>query len=128
PTSGKRLQEIPLPDLGEVLHPTWSPDGGQVAFAALINGFVDLFVVDVASQKVTRRTNDHYAELQPAGWPDGKSLVFVTDRFDTDLDSLRFGTYRLALYDLASGSVSELAHFDGGQHNHPHWGGARAPV
>ena len=121
PASGKRLEEIPLPDLGEVLQTTWSPDGGKVALSGQVNGFVDLFVVDVATRKVERLTHDHYAELQPAWSPDGRSLVFVTDRFDSDLDSLRFGSYRLALYDFASSTVRELPHFEGAKHINPQW-------
>ena len=121
PHSGKRLREISLPNLGDILHPTWSPDGKQVAFAALVNGFTDLYLVDLSSKKVERLTDDAYAEMQPAWSPDGKSIAFVTDRFDTGLDSLRYGTYRLALYDVASGAITPLPSFPGAKHINPQW-------
>jgi len=121
PRSGRRLREISLPNLGDILHPTWSPDGKQVAFAALVNGFTDLYLVDVSSKKVQRLTDDAYAEMQPAWSPDGKSIAFVTDRFDTELDSLRYGTYRLAVYDVASGTIHALPNFPGAKHINPQW-------
>ncbi|HKA23571.1 MAG TPA: peptidase S9, partial [Candidatus Eisenbacteria bacterium] len=121
PRSGKRLKEVSLPRLGDILHPTWSPDGTKVAFAALVNGFTDLYVVDLATGQVQRLTHDPYAEMQPAWSPDGKSIAFVTDRFDTDVDSLRYGTYRLAVYDIATGKISALPSFPGAKHINPQW-------
>ena len=39
-------REIPFPSLGQILSPTWSPDGGAIAFSALADGFTDLYVTD----------------------------------------------------------------------------------
>ena len=32
--TGRRIREIPFPDLGEILNPTWSPDARWIAFSA----------------------------------------------------------------------------------------------
>src|SRR5262249_18264120 len=119
PRSGKRLREISLPQMGDILHPTWSPDGSKVAFAALVNGFTDLYIVDLRTKQAQRLTHDAYAEMQPAWSPDGKSIAFVTDRFDTDVDSLRYGTYRLAGHDVATGQIRPLPPLPGPQHINP---------
>jgi len=36
-------QEIPFPELGEILNPCWSPDGRFIAFSALAGGVSDIF-------------------------------------------------------------------------------------
>src|SRR5205814_8634508 len=61
------------------------------------------------------------AELQPAWSPDGRSIAFVTDRFSSNLDSLSFGGYRLALLDVASGSVREVETFRDAKSINPQW-------
>jgi Tol biopolymer transport system component len=119
---GDRIErEIPLPDLGEVLNPTWSPDGRYVAFSALVGGLSDLYIYDLQDNKLNRVTDDAYADLQPAWSPDGKSLAWVTDRFSTKLNNLDYGDYRLGLYDIATGSMKELPGFPKGKHINPAW-------
>lgn len=105
----------------EAWHPTWSPDGGAIAFAGLEGGVSDLFVLDVKSGTVTRLTNDAFADLQPAWSPDGGRIAFVTDRFSSDLDGLRFGALRLGLMTVASKAIQPLPAFDTGKHITPQW-------
>src|SRR5438552_1486877 len=114
-------REIPLPKLGEIFTPTWSPDGRAIAFSALAGGVSDLFVYDLDAGALRRVTDDPFADLQPAWSPDGKTIAFVTDRFSTTLRDLRFGAYRLALYDVASGRISPLPGFTTGKHINPQW-------
>src|SRR5207244_12956089 len=70
---------------------------------------------------VRRLTNDQYADLEPAWSPDGNTMAFVTDRFSTGLDSLTFGNERLALLDVATGAVREVASFRDGKNINPQW-------
>ncbi|MBI2073479.1 MAG: PD40 domain-containing protein [Gemmatimonadetes bacterium] len=114
-------REIALPELGEVLNPTWSPDGRQVAFSALVGGLSDLYLYDLGRSELKRLTNDAYADLQPAWSPDGRTLAWVTDRFSTKLDNLDYGNYRLGLFDLGTGRGRELAAFPEGKHLNPQW-------
>ncbi len=117
----KITREIRLPHLGEIFNPTWSPDGRQIAFSALANGMSDIFIYDLQADSLHRVTNDFYSDLHPAWSPDGKQIVFATDRFTTDLGVLQAGNYRLALYDVATEEISEVAGFQQGKHINPQW-------
>jgi len=114
-------REIRFDSLGEILHPTWSPDGRYVAFAALSGGLTDLYIYDLQADSLHQVTNDAYADLEPAWSPDGKTIVFVTDRFSTNLTTLTPGNYRLASLDVATDSITPLPSFADGKNIDPQW-------
>ncbi len=114
-------REVALPQLGEVLNPSWSADGRYLAFSALVGGLSDLYVYDLEKDALRRLTDDAYADLQPSWSPDGRRIAWVTDRFTTNVGNLGYGNYRLALFDLASGAVHELPGFPKGKHINPQW-------
>jgi Tol biopolymer transport system component len=119
--TGERLQEVPLPTLGEIQTPSFSPDGKRVVFSALAGGFSDLFVYDLEAKTLRRLTDDAYADLQPSWSPDGSRIAFTTDRFSTDLQHLNVGNYRLALLDVPSGDIRALPAFTGAKNINPQW-------
>jgi Tol biopolymer transport system component len=114
-------REIPLPDLGEVQSPTWSPDGRYVAFSAITGGLTDLYIYDLQAGSLRRMTTDAYADLQPAWSPDGRSIAFVTDRFSTAVEMTEGRAYRLALMDPGTGEIKELHSFEEGKNIDPQW-------
>jgi hypothetical protein len=114
-------REISLPQFGQILTPSWSPDGRAIAFSALEGGLTDLYVYELGSGALRRITDDPYADLQPHWSPDGQRLVFVTDRFSTDLSVLRFGVNELALADIRSGAVEPLPGLVSAGHLNPQW-------
>jgi hypothetical protein len=118
---GKRAREIRFPSLGEILNPSWSPDGRRVAFSAVAGGLSDLYVYDLESDSLRRLTDDAFADLQPAWSPDGRSLAFATDRFGTELARLRTEPYRIAVIDIGSGRVQPVRGFTGAKHLNPQW-------
>ena len=118
---GKTEREIKLSEVNEVVNPTWSPDGKQIAFSALIGGFNDLYVYDLEKSTLRRLTTDSFAEVDPAWSPDGKSLAFATDRFTTNLETIKPGQLRLAVMDVASGAVRELGGFANAKNIGPQW-------
>ncbi len=118
---GGKEREITLKGLDEALNPTWSPDGHSIAFAAMVGGFNDLYVYDLESDQLRRLTNDAYTELMPSWSPDGRSIAFATDRFSTNLATLAPGRPRIALLDVASGSVRALGGFEDAKNINPRW-------
>jgi len=119
--TGTLRREIHFPELGEILHPAWSPDGRYVAFSAQSGGFTDLYIYDLQADSMRRVTNDAFADLEPAWSPDGTKIAFVTDRFSTDTNNLRPGNYRLALLDVASGGITPLPSFEEAKNINPAW-------
>ncbi len=119
--NGRKIKELKFKELGEVFTPSFSPDSRQIVFSAIIDGYTDLFIVDVETEEYRRLTNDLYADLQPDWSPDGRSVAFVTDRFSTDLTNLDYGNYRLATIDPVNGEIQALPVFGRGKHINPQW-------
>jgi Tol biopolymer transport system component len=108
--------------LDGVTTPSWSPDGKRLVFTGYQGGMSDLYVVNVDGTGLQQLTDDPYADLHPDWSPDGRSIAFVTDRGpDTDLKQLKFGHYRIALFDLATGASRVLDHMDSGKNINPIW-------
>lgn len=80
PASGATEQQIKIPGISSIAHPSWSPDGKDIAFTGMIDGQTDLFVYNLKSKKVEQLTNDFFSEVYADYSPDGKYLVFSSDR------------------------------------------------
>ena len=117
--SGRRELEREFPEIGEIFNPAWSPDGQQIAFSALKDGVLDLFLFNVAAQSLTQLTNDPFADLDPEWSPDGRQLAWVTDRFSADVNALVFGNYRIGAMDLQGRQMRPLAGFPSGRNTNP---------
>jgi Tol biopolymer transport system component len=61
-------------------HRQWSHDGTRIAFAATVNGDVEVFTVEVASGRITRLTNTPGEDLDPSWSPDDKGIAFSSMR------------------------------------------------
>jgi hypothetical protein len=108
-------------DLNGLASQSWAPDGRRIVFTGLDGGFSDLFITDLDG-RLQRLTEDRHAALLPAWSPDGRRIAFTTDRGpDTDFGVLRYGNYRVALYDLAARSVDVLDGQDEGKNMNPVW-------
>jgi Tol biopolymer transport system component len=122
-------REIVFSSLGQVLSLTWSPDGRSIAFSALAGGWTDLYVTEVATGSLRQLTDDAFADFQPAWSHDGRSIAFATERFSSDLLTLRIGRPQLAIMDVATNTArhvdlgEHLSHGSAGHgtHHNPQW-------
>jgi Tol biopolymer transport system component len=119
--TGKREKETVFKDLGEILNPTWSPDGRFVAFSALDGGLSDLFLFDLETDELKKLTDDPFSDLYPSWSPDGSTIAFVTDRFSSDLSILNIGEFQIALMDPQTGDIEKVRGFLGAKHINPQW-------
>jgi serine/threonine protein kinase/WD40 repeat protein len=60
--------------------PKISPDGTEVALADSIDGNTDIYIWDPARETLTRLTFDKGTDSLPIWTPDGKRIVFASDR------------------------------------------------
>jgi len=119
--SGKVLNEYRFETLAEIFQPSWSPDGKSIAFAGHAGGVTDLFVYNLETKTTTRLTDDVFADMAPAWSPDGQTLAFVTDRFSSDLNTLSFGGYRMAVITAAGGTPRAIDTGLKGSEFNPQW-------
>ena len=68
---------IALDAVDDPESPDISPDGRQVAFAALQDGVGDIFILDLETRALTNVTNDGFADSGPTWSPDGQSIIYV---------------------------------------------------
>jgi hypothetical protein len=119
--SGKRLRDIILDDVDEILNPAWSRDGRAIAFTGMRQGLTDLYVYNVGTSTVAQLTHDAYTDIHPAWVPDNRHIVFATDRFSSDLASLRFGPLQLAMADAQDATIAPMPALAAGKHINPQW-------
>jgi hypothetical protein len=97
------LKTVDLPE-----SPDISPDGKQIAFAALNGAIGDIFILDTDTGQVRNLTNDQFGDFSPTWSPDGKSLIYLARVSGND---------KLFRWDLAKGAKTQLTfgtHDDGG--------------
>jgi hypothetical protein len=119
PRNGKVQREIVLPELDDALNPAWAPDARSLIVSGNRGGLTDLYQVELPAGKVTALTSDPFSDLEPVVSPDGKTVVFVTERYSTDLELLRPGALRLARLDLETRTVRPIQAFLEGKHLSP---------
>jgi len=61
--------------------PSWSPDGRKLALALSgSDGNLDIYVLNLSDQHLTRLTTDPAIDTSPVWAPDGQSIYFTSDR------------------------------------------------
>ncbi|MEM1054920.1 MAG: BamA/TamA family outer membrane protein [Bacteroidota bacterium] len=116
------VRRITVRGVGAIKDPAWSPDGTQIAFSGVAGGLTDLYTVDLASGEVRQLTSDRFTDLQANWHPDGRRLVFISDRGPgTSFERLTFSPVRLSILDTQTGEVEIVNPFPGRKHINPVW-------
>ncbi len=106
-TSGDFLSSWTFDALIGLSSPSISLDGTRVAFSASDSvGVVDLYMLERGSGELQRLTNDVFYDASPCFDPDGRRLVFSSDRISCGLDRCR----NLFIYDLEDGRITQLTY------------------
>ena len=117
--SGRIVREWKLPGLHDALNPTFTPDAKAIVLSGNAGGLLDLYRLVLDTGRLERLTHDPFADLEPVVTPDGRSVVFVTERYTTNLETLTRGEPRLAMLDLATRTVRPISGFRYGRHLSP---------
>jgi Tol biopolymer transport system component len=79
--TGDITEVAPISRIGQVYTPRFSPDGTKVAFSAWREGgYRDLYLYDRDAGTTRRLTADRHMDLSPTWSPDGRHILFSSDR------------------------------------------------
>ena len=103
---------------------TWSPDGKEIAFSGMVEGQSDIFSYNLESEKITAITDDVYSDYAPNFSPDGKKLIFSSDRMSVESNTTQ-ATHpiNLTIYDRENKTLTNLPVFPGANNLNAHFSG-----
>ncbi len=79
---GSKQTELPTAPGGD-FEPAWAPDGKRIAFTSIRDGYMQIYLINLADQKVTRLTNtaSDVETRQPAWSPLDNQIAYTVKRF-----------------------------------------------
>jgi TolB protein len=102
-----------LPARGNCDSPAWSPRGDKIAFTMRQGyGNYDLYIYDISQMNITRLTRDEGKNENPSWSPDGRFIVFGSNR------SGKNELYIMAADGSGQRNLSSIA----GESSMPNWG------
>lgn len=91
-----------------ISNPKFSFDGSRVVFTGIdIKGHSDLFIYEFSNDKIFRLTNDYYDDKNPSFSPDGKFIIFSSDR-SISKGKIFYNLFLININDLSIFPVTKL--------------------
>ncbi|MBL7030923.1 MAG: PD40 domain-containing protein [Candidatus Marinimicrobia bacterium] len=116
-SSNKDLGAYSHENIVSIRSPVWSRDAKYIGFSGQdFGGQTDLFLWNQQENITQRLTNDIYSDHDPFFSPDGRWMVFSSDRGRPAID----GGMDLFLLNLSSGKINYLTH-DRFKNTNPKW-------
>ena len=103
----KRLTD----EYNDARQPTWSPDGGAIAFQGYRDGGYDIWAINADGTTQRQLTWGPFDDREPAWSPDGRYVAFSSDRS---------GNYDIWTIDLETQALRQVTR-DGGDDYMPTW-------
>ncbi|MES2418882.1 MAG: tolB protein precursor, partial [Bacteroidota bacterium] len=112
--NGSTILQTAMGQVEQFSNLTWSPSGNEIAFSGMIEGQSDIFAYNLTTKEIVQLTNDEYSDYAPNYSPDGKKIVFSSDRAAIEGgNTSAVNALNLTVYDIASKSLSNIAVFPG---------------
>ncbi|WP_316784377.1 DPP IV N-terminal domain-containing protein [Pedobacter frigiditerrae] len=112
--NGNTISQTAMGRVEQFGNLTWSPDGKEVAFSGMVEGQSDIFSYNLTTKELTQITNDEYSDYAPSFSPDGKKIVFSSDRAAIVAGNINaVNPINLTVYDFTTKSLSNIPVFPG---------------
>ncbi|RZK42289.1 MAG: tolB protein precursor [Pedobacter sp.] len=122
--NGKTVLQTHMGEVEQFSNLTWSPSGNEIAFSGMIEGQSDIFSYDLTTKKVSQITNDEFSDYAPSYSPDGKKIVFSSDRVSASSTNTKaVNAMNLTVYDFETKSLSNVPVFNGANNLNAHFSG-----
>ena len=112
--NGSTVSQNAMGDVSQFGNLTWSPNGKDIAFSGMVEGQSDIFSYNLDTKQVTQITNDIYSDYAPNYSPDGKKIVFSSDRGAIQNNNIAaVHPINLAIFDISTKTLSNIDVFPG---------------
>jgi WD40 repeat protein len=91
---GRNAKAITQLDGDSVLHPSWSPDGERITFAAGKTDQTEIYIINADGSKQTQITDNQIDDRDPAWSPNNDIIVYASD--PTGKHALQLFEYNLS--------------------------------
>ncbi|MBN1634168.1 MAG: PD40 domain-containing protein [Ignavibacteria bacterium] len=103
--TSKKNADYAFENIVNIGSPSFSKDGETIVFSANdFSGKSDLFIFNLLTENLTRLTNDYYDDRDADISPDGKSIVFSSDRSNPELSR----AYNLHLLNIETKEIKQI--------------------
>ncbi len=111
-SDGHIARRISVPGVGAVTGVAWSPDGKLLALSGMAGGISNIYTLNLQTGKLRQLTDDRYGDQMPEFSPDGKTIVFCSDRgAQTNFTDLTYSPLQIATISVNGGPVSVYSPF-----------------